>query len=267
MLKGSALPFFPAMETSDKPEPPSNKSEIQPVLHETPAEALTQVVYKTLVLEGKTFEICYPGNPDALLDHPATHAAFERDEYMPYWADLWPSAQVLSRALLQRDWEAWQNGSSQPLKALEIGCGVGLPGISALSLGFEVVFSDYDVAALDFVERNAIANGFKQFETLGLDWRVPPDFQVDLLLASDVIYEERNIEPLIRLMQVVLKPDGRCLLVDPNRPWQKLFRRVLKEAGLSFTATTMLYDREDNPPVDTTVFEISVPQEFPVKED
>lgn len=233
-----------------------NRSDVQPVLHETPAEALTQVVHKTLVLEGRRFEICYPGNPDALLDHPATHAAFERDEYMPYWADLWPSAQVLSRALLQRDWKEWQNSNSHPLKALEIGCGVGLPGIAALSLGFEVVFSDYDMAALDFVARNAAANGFEQFEMLGLDWRVPPDFQVDLLLASDVIYEERNIEPLIRLIQVVLKPGGQCWLVDPNRPWQAQFRAALKRDGLSFTAVAMRHDRADNPPVGTVLFEI-----------
>lgn len=244
------------MGTSDQTRSQINPPGMQPLLHETPAEALTQVVYKTLVLEGRSFEIGYPGNPDALLDHPATHAAFERDEYMPYWADLWPSAQVLGRALLQQDWGDWQNGSSPPLQALEIGCGVGLPGIVALSLGFEVRFSDYDLAALEFVKRNAIANGFEQFETLGLDWRVPPDFQVDLLLASDVIYEERNIEPLIRLMQVVLKPGGCCLLVDPNRPWQKLFRRALKAAGFSFTAAAMVHGREDNPPVDTTVFEI-----------
>lgn len=230
----------------------------QPILHQTPAEALTQVVHKTVLLEGRSFEICYPGNPDALLDHPATHAAFERDEYMPYWADLWPSAQVLGRALLQHGWE--QPDQEQPdhtrLRALEIGCGVGLPGIVALSLGFDVVFSDYDVAALDFVARNAIANGFPQPETLGLDWRVPPDFQVDLLLASDVIYEKRNIEPLIELIQVVLPPGGQCWLVDPNRPWQKQFRTALKRRGLTFTATAMRHNRADNPPVETTLFKI-----------
>jgi len=219
-----------------------------------------QVVHKTVVLEGRAFEICYPGNPDALLDHPATHAAFERDEYMPYWADLWPSAQVLGRALLgqKADWQGeGQPGQERPLKALEIGCGVGLPGIVALSLGLEVVFSDYDIAALDFVERNAIANGFEQFETLGLDWRVPPDFQVNLLLASDVIYEERNIRPLIQLIQIVLTPYGTCWLVDPNRPWQKQFCAALRQAGLQFSTTAMLHDRGDNPPVEATLFKIS----------
>lgn len=245
------------MGRSDKSQETTSPEKLQPVLHQTPAEALTQVVHKTCVIEGQPFEICYPGNPDALLDHPATHAAFERDEYMPYWADLWPSAQVLGKALAQKSWPDLETANAAP-KALEIGCGVGLPGIVALSLGFEVIFSDYDTAALDFVERNAIANGFEQFETLGLDWRVPPTLKVDLLLASDVIYEQRNIAPLIHLLKVVLNAKGTCLLVDPNRPWQKQFRQSLGAANLSFTTTAMLHPRKDNPPVDTTLFEISL---------
>lgn len=220
-------------------------------LHRTPAEALTQVTHTTVTLDGHCFSICYPGNADALLDHPATHTAFEQDEYMPYWADLWPSAQMLGRALLQQNW------AKKPLTTLEIGCGVGLPGIVALSLGLDVTFSDYDTAALDFVERNARANGFEHFKTLGLDWRVPPQLKVDLLLASDVIYERRNIEPLVQLISTVLTEQGQCLLVDPNRPSQPYFCQALQQANLPYTTTAVIHERSENIPVPGTLFRIS----------
>lgn len=232
-------------------QPAAAQSSQGAFLHRTPAEALAQVTEKSLTLAGRCFTISYPGNPDALLDHPATHAAFERDEYMPYWADLWPSAEMLGRALLQ------ENAFSPATTVLEIGCGVGLPGVVALSLGMAVTFSDYDAAALDFAAANARANGFEQFDILPLDWRVPPRLRVQLLLASDVLYEQRNIQPLIRLIETVLTDDGQCFLVDPNRPWQRHFRQALDEAALPYSTLALVQARgETNPPVQGMLFKI-----------
>jgi predicted nicotinamide N-methyase len=243
--------FDPALNLESHVESHSEiQAQPQPILHRTPPEALTQVVQKTIVLEGRSFTISYPGNPDALLDHPVTHAAFDQDEYMPYWADLWPSAQMLGGYLLRQDWPGDRR------QVLEIGCGVGLPGIIALALGMEVTFSDYDTAALDFASRNALANGFEQFSLLPLDWRVPPSERVDLLLASDVIYEQRNIAPLIQLIRQSLTPRGTCLLVDPNRPWQNQFRAALEQAQLPFKTHALRHNPPDQTPIQATLFEV-----------
>jgi len=223
----------------------------QPFLHTTPPEALGKLIHKSVVigdrgsadLAARTFEIDYPGDADRLLDHPSTHDAFAADDYMPYWAELWPSAQMLGEALLiEQAKPSWPPAGEPQPKTLEIGCGVGLPGIVALSLGCHVIFSDYDATAIEFAARNAIANGFTNFETLPLDWRVPPNFQVPLILAADVIYEERNIEPLIALIQKVLAPDGMCLLSDPDRTTRGGFRHALKQAGLRFSQHKMEAD-------------------------
>ena len=40
-------------------------------------------------------------------------------------------------------------------RALEVGCGLGLPGIVALSMGLQVTFSDYDACALRFAADEA----------------------------------------------------------------------------------------------------------------
>src|SRR5262245_45836916 len=89
---------------------------------------LGPVVREPVIVEVRRFLIERPGESDRLLDHPAVHAAFERDEYMPYWADLWPAARMLAKVILHKSWTPGQS-------ALEIGCGLGLPGIVALSCG------------------------------------------------------------------------------------------------------------------------------------
>ena len=57
----------------------------------------------------------------------------------------------------------------------------------------------------------------KTFRTLQLDWRFPPpDLKVPLLLAGDLIYEMRNVEPIVSLIKQMLLPDGTCLLPRPD---------------------------------------------------
>src|SRR5947208_7893328 len=126
-------------------------------------QQLGPIVREKVFVEDRTFVIARPSESDRLLDNPAVHTAFARDEYMPYWADLWPAARMLAKAILH---ETWTPGT----EALEVGCGLGLPGIVALSVGLRVTFSDYDACALRFAADNARLNGFDDFRTLLLDW-------------------------------------------------------------------------------------------------
>src|SRR5215468_5581467 len=114
-------------------EPPAAR----PPMPETPYEALGPLLRERVVVEGRTFLIERPAESDRLLDHPAVRAAFAVDEYLPYWADLWPAARMLAKAVLRTPW-------TPGLHALEVGCGLGLPGIAALAQGLRVTFSDYD---------------------------------------------------------------------------------------------------------------------------
>jgi predicted nicotinamide N-methyase len=178
----------------------------------TPPEAIVEVVRERVILGVYTFLIDRPGGSDDLLKHPAVLAAFGTDEYLPYWADLWPAARMLAKAVLAEPWSAG-------LTALEVGCGLGLPGVAALARGLRVIFSDYDATALRFAAANARLNGFDNFAELAFDWRDPPaDLQVDVVLASDLTYEARHVEPLVALVERVLRPGGLCLWTDQDRP-------------------------------------------------
>lgn len=201
----------------------------EPHLIETPPDAVADRVRETVIVEGRTFTLLRPADSDRLLDVPAVRSAFARDEYMPYWADLWPAARMLAKAVLR---EPWAPG----LEALEVGCGLGLPGIAALACGLRVTFSDYDATALRFAADNARLNGFDTFQTLQMDWRFPPPgLRVPVLLAADLIYEMRNVAPIVALIKRVLAPDGVCLLTDADRAPSHLLPRELETQGLHFT--------------------------------
>src|SRR5439155_21434671 len=113
---------------------------------------------------------------------------------------------------------------------------LGLPGIAALAQGLKVILSDYDPTALRFAANNARLNGYSDFRTLQLDWRNPPEgFRVPIILAADLIYELRNVEPIVNFITHVLQPDGICLLTDQDRVPANVLREALPRSGLAFT--------------------------------
>jgi predicted nicotinamide N-methyase len=192
-------------------------------------DRLGPTIRDKVLVEGREFLISRPSESDRLLDLPAVNEAFQRDEYMPYWADLWPAARMLAKVILR---ESWSSGE----EALEIGCGLGLPGIVALASGLRVIFSDYDPCALRFAADNARLNGFDDFRTLLLDWRHPPaNLRVSLLLASDLVYEVRNVDPLVRFIKQVLAPGGLCLLTDQDRVPAEALGKALEAEALPYT--------------------------------
>ena len=149
-------------------------------------------------------------------------AEFEADERMPYWADLWPSARGLTRHLLDRPPAA--------RRIVELGAGVALPSLALRSLGADPLATDYYADALRFAEANAARNGLAPLRTALLDWRhPPPDDQWDLVVAADVVYEQRNAEALAVLLPRILADGGRMLLADPGRVYFGEFRDRMEE--------------------------------------
>jgi predicted nicotinamide N-methyase len=222
----------------------------------SPEDILTHLgplVHEKVIVDDQTFVIARPEYSDRLLDHPAVMTAFEADEYMPYWADLWPAARMLAKVILH---ENWLPGTP----ALEIGCGLGLPGIVALSRGLTVTFSDYDACALRFAADNALLNGYTDFTLLQLDWRQPPDpLQVPVILASDLIYEIRNVAPLVAFVKKVLAPGGVCLLTDQDRIPSLTLRETLDGERLSYSTQVLRVGEPGGRRLKGTLYRITNP--------
>jgi predicted nicotinamide N-methyase len=129
-----------------------------------------------------------PVSPDALLDEEA----FARDEFLPYWAELWPAANALAAAL----------PDVAGLRVVELGCGLGLPSLVAAARGADVTASDWAEDAVALLRENAARNDLVVRVEVR-DWREPWPERFDVALAADVLYERRNVEPLLdRLRQL-----------------------------------------------------------------
>lgn len=205
-----------------------------PEFVETPLAAIPDRQVEMVLIDRFRFEIERPSDSYALLDDPVVLEAHERDEYMPYWADLWPAARMLAKAVAKEDWSAYPKAGDR-LEALELGCGLGVPGLTALACGLRVTFSDYDLTAVKFAANNARRNKLYDFRALPLDWRCPPaDLKVPVILGADLTYETRNIDPLVKLIRQVLLPGGVCLLTDQDRTPAGLLCEALGYAGFHF---------------------------------
>lgn len=178
---------------------------------------------------GQGFRLLQPVDFDRLLEF----AANDPEEHLPYWAELWPSGIALADAILL------DPGTVRGTTVVELGCGLGLTAAAALRAGAQLVATDYSEAALLLTRWNCRLNVGREPVVLQLNWRRPsPDFfaalgstGVPVVLAADVLYERRDLEPLLVLIERILAPGGLLWLAEPGRQTAADFVEQLRTAG------------------------------------
>ena len=149
-----------------------------------------------------------PRDAEALL----SEEEFERDELLPYWAELWTSSLALAHDVARR--------SLRGARVLELGCGLGLPSIAAAMAGGRVLATDWSPDAVRATAENAWRNSV-ELETAVVSWARPASIVERapwrLVLASDVLYERRNIALVLGLLAQLVDQTGEVLLADPQR--------------------------------------------------
>jgi predicted nicotinamide N-methyase len=164
------------------------------------------LVEEVVPLGDRELAVLRPRDADALLDEHA----FEEDEFLPYWAQLWPSGVALARTVAAR--------ALKGASVLEVGCGLGLPSIAAARAGGRVLATDWSPAAVELLRANAARNG-AVLEAEVVSWTDPALLleraPFRLVLAADVLYERRSVPVLADLLP---RLGGEVLLADPGRP-------------------------------------------------
>ena len=155
----------------------------------------------------EVLQILHPENADDLI----SEQDFAVDDRLPYWADLWPSSVVLARFL------RGLRGAGRTL--LELGCGSGAVATAAARAGFEVTATDYYEDSPLFARANAWRNAQVDITARCADWNSwPNDLRgFDVIVASDVLYEQRNAPLIARVMAQSLGQHGEGWIADPGR--------------------------------------------------
>lgn len=187
------------------------------------------VVWERRTLRIDPFDVVFdvPTAPDDVVRDSARRGDAERG----YWAHLWGSSEVLARYV-----------ATTPLigagvRALEIGCGLGLVAVVAGLRGAMAIATDREPPAVEAALRNAALNGVAD-RVIGatFDWRKDPDPSWDpgVLLAADVVYKPDNARQIGLLIKRLNCP---AIMSEPNRTQSAEAPEVLRSMGLTVRIT------------------------------
>jgi predicted nicotinamide N-methyase len=175
---------------------------------------------------GREIELLSPANADDLISEDD----YVMDERLPYWADLWPSAQILA--------EEVRTMRLDGQRVLELGCGLGVVAIAAALAGADVTATDYYEDALLFARLNAMDATGRTITARMVNWvEMPSDLgRFDVVLASDVLYEHRYAPLVANAVASTLVRGGEAIVADPGRIALEEFLEECRDRGLTSEA-------------------------------
>ncbi len=159
-------------------------------------------------------------------DQAVFFEVYDAFEDPPHGFLLWESAIGLARFLDQQP--RWVRGK----RVLELGAGVGLPGLVAQQLGAEVWQTDHQSDLLALTALNGRQNGDPPIQRFLADWRRWTHTErYPLILGADILYDRALHFYLEHIFHRNLEPGGRLLLADPGRVQALEFMVRLEEHG------------------------------------
>lgn len=159
----------------------------------------------------------------------------------PFWVKLWEAAIVLAQFLAGQDY-------GPETRLLELGAGLGVPGLAAAAAGCEVTLTDYEEQILDFERISAAASRLPDVRFEILDWKNPPAMErYDILAGAEILFREEFFEPLLEVMRRALKPGGVVYLAhDIRRQSLKPFLEMAEaEYNIAASKRTLKSYEED----------------------
>jgi predicted nicotinamide N-methyase len=154
------------------------------------------------------------------------------EQNLPYWAELWPSGIALAAKIIR------EPDTVRGQRVLELGSGLGVTAIAALRAGADLLVTDYAPEALTLCALNTLDQAGAEPAALRLNWRDPSRQLLDavgegfpVVLAADVLYERRDVEPLLELVNRVVAPGGQFWLAEPGREPAALFVEAMNRQG------------------------------------
>lgn len=144
----------------------------------------------------------------------------------PFWVKLWEASMILSLLVESMD-------APSDSRVLELGAGLGAPGLTAAACGYRTTLSDYENHILDFERVSGAASGLDNIDYQLIDWLNPPDIEpFDVVVGAEILFREDFFEPLLNVFRKLLVPGGVIYLAHDVR--RKSLPAFLKLAGQEY---------------------------------
>ncbi|WP_428242023.1 class I SAM-dependent methyltransferase [Gynuella sp.] len=143
----------------------------------------------------------------------------------PIFGIVWPSSLVLAHHIYNYD-----IGSK---RVLEIGCGIALSSLLLNKLHVDITATDYHPEVKTFLDRNSELNGDALIPYERTGWADNNDSlgRFDVIIGSDLLYEDEHIGLLSDFIQEHSNPKCEVIIVDPGRGRKNKFAKQLLKLG------------------------------------
>jgi len=198
-----------------------------------------KVDFEPLRLRGKEIQLLQVTDLEPLL---GGKDPFEDVEGFPFWVKLWEAAMILADLMLTTP--PTQEGQT----LLELGAGLGAPGLAAALAGYRVTLTDYEPHILDFQRVSAAATGIKGMECRLLDWLKPPTLpRFNTIIGAEILFREEFFAPLLNIFRSLLADQGVIYLAHDARrkSLPKFLHLAEKEYEIATSARKMRSDDKD----------------------
>jgi protein N-lysine methyltransferase METTL21A len=136
---------------------------------------------------------------------------FKDVQNFPFWIRLWEASMLLADLIAS-------TAPPENNSLLELGAGLGAPGLAAAASGYDVTLSDYEPHILDFQRVSAAASGLNDINFQILDWKKIPKMEMfNTIIGAEILFRDEFFEPLLNLFNQLLCPGGVIYLAHDIR--------------------------------------------------
>lgn len=140
---------------------------------------------------------------------------------------VWPSSEVLAHFMSDFDIEQ--------KRILEIGCGIGLTSLLLNQRKANITATDYHPEAEAFLLKNTLLNKDTSIPFIRTGWadELSQLGEFDLILGSDILYEQEHADLLSEFINQHAKSECEIIIVDPGRGRHASFSKKMVALGFS----------------------------------
>ena len=190
---------------------------------------LLKLKYETLVFGGVSLDLCMLSDRQQFSDDDGeAEAVGISSSQWPLFGVVWIAGHALAEYLVTMDISS--------KRILEVGCGIAVGSLILNRRGADITAMDYHPEAGKFLERNVELNGDPAIKFVQGNWNdeLPELGEFDVIIGSDLLYEEEHAEQLAAFLVRKLAPGGQIVIADPGRGFRGRFAKKLEAAGFDY---------------------------------